>query len=237
MAASEAGVGLIGGTDCENPYVFPGFSLHDELELLVGRALPAAGAAVVTRDAAALPRPRGDGGHVTPARWRTWCCWTRTPSPTSARSAASTRSSPRARVDRAALDGLLAGVEAAANGRRRAGTPGRRGCRCAGAAEGPVISAGRRAAESGVERVGLVRTETGLGARPARSRRRRCSSSCSSGSTAWTSRSTSAGPRRWPSRARRTTRGCRPRTRSCCRSPTRRSPRPCSCPARCCPSP
>src|SRR5258708_9819039 len=31
----RAGVPILAGTDCANPYVFPGFSLHDELGLLV----------------------------------------------------------------------------------------------------------------------------------------------------------------------------------------------------------
>lgn len=36
---NRAGVGLIAGTDTANPYVFPGFSLHDELALLVQAGL------------------------------------------------------------------------------------------------------------------------------------------------------------------------------------------------------
>lgn len=35
-----AGVSLLAGTDCTNPYCFPGFSLHDELELLTQCGLP-----------------------------------------------------------------------------------------------------------------------------------------------------------------------------------------------------
>jgi imidazolonepropionase-like amidohydrolase len=35
----RAGVRLLAGTDLGNPYIFPGFSLHDELELLVGCGL------------------------------------------------------------------------------------------------------------------------------------------------------------------------------------------------------
>ena len=34
-AMKRAGVGFLAGTDEENPYCFPGFSLHDELALLV----------------------------------------------------------------------------------------------------------------------------------------------------------------------------------------------------------
>jgi imidazolonepropionase-like amidohydrolase len=43
-AMHAAGVGLLAGTDCTNPYCFPGFSLPDELELLVGCGLTPADA-------------------------------------------------------------------------------------------------------------------------------------------------------------------------------------------------
>ena len=35
----RAGVPLLAGSDVQNPYVFPGFSLHDELALLVKAGL------------------------------------------------------------------------------------------------------------------------------------------------------------------------------------------------------
>jgi imidazolonepropionase-like amidohydrolase len=35
----RAGVGILAGTDTPNPYVYPGFALHDELELLVAAGL------------------------------------------------------------------------------------------------------------------------------------------------------------------------------------------------------
>jgi imidazolonepropionase-like amidohydrolase len=35
----RAGVPLLAGTDAPNPYVYPGFSLHEELELLVQAGL------------------------------------------------------------------------------------------------------------------------------------------------------------------------------------------------------
>jgi imidazolonepropionase-like amidohydrolase len=35
----QAGVGILAGTDNSNPYVMPGFSLHDELRLLVESGL------------------------------------------------------------------------------------------------------------------------------------------------------------------------------------------------------
>ena len=37
--AAVAGVGILAGTDTPNPFVYPGFSLHDELELLVQAGL------------------------------------------------------------------------------------------------------------------------------------------------------------------------------------------------------
>jgi imidazolonepropionase-like amidohydrolase len=38
---NEKGVKFIAGTDFPNPYVFPGFSLHDELSLMVKGGMPA----------------------------------------------------------------------------------------------------------------------------------------------------------------------------------------------------
>ena len=37
--AAAAGVGILAGTDTPNPFVYPGFSIHDELELLVQAGL------------------------------------------------------------------------------------------------------------------------------------------------------------------------------------------------------
>lgn len=52
-AMYEAGVGILGGTDCGNPYCFPGFGIHDELELLVEAGLtPMQALRTLTRDAA-----------------------------------------------------------------------------------------------------------------------------------------------------------------------------------------
>jgi len=36
---NQAGVPILAGSDCPNPYVYPGFSLHDELGLLVRAGL------------------------------------------------------------------------------------------------------------------------------------------------------------------------------------------------------
>lgn len=51
-AMYEAGVGLLAGTDVGNPYCFPGFGIHDELELLVEAGLtPMQALCTATRDA------------------------------------------------------------------------------------------------------------------------------------------------------------------------------------------
>jgi len=39
---ADLGVPILAGTDCPGPFLFPGFSLHDELELLVEAGLPVA---------------------------------------------------------------------------------------------------------------------------------------------------------------------------------------------------
>ncbi len=62
------GVGFLLGTDAGNPYTFPGFSLHEELELLVEAGLsPLAALQAGTRDAARFLGIR-DGGTVQPGR-------------------------------------------------------------------------------------------------------------------------------------------------------------------------
>jgi imidazolonepropionase-like amidohydrolase len=49
----RAGVGILAGTDALNPYCFPGFSLHDELALLVEAGLsPMAALQAATSNAA-----------------------------------------------------------------------------------------------------------------------------------------------------------------------------------------
>ncbi|NUU22003.1 MAG: amidohydrolase family protein [Streptomycetaceae bacterium] len=62
----EAGVGILAGTDCGNPYCFPGFGIHDELQLLVEAGLTAMQAlCVATRDAARFLRREHMIGTVT----------------------------------------------------------------------------------------------------------------------------------------------------------------------------
>jgi imidazolonepropionase-like amidohydrolase len=50
----RAGVSFLAGTDVTNPYVFPGFSLHDELALLVeeGKFTPLEALQAATRNPA-----------------------------------------------------------------------------------------------------------------------------------------------------------------------------------------
>ncbi|MEV4056636.1 amidohydrolase family protein [Amycolatopsis sp. NPDC049688] len=67
--AHHAGVGILGGTDCQNPYVFPGFSLHDELGWLVEAGLsPRRALQAVTRDAAAFLGRAHTAGTITPGK-------------------------------------------------------------------------------------------------------------------------------------------------------------------------
>ena len=63
-AMSKAGVRFVAGTDTGNPYCFPGFSLHDELALLVEAGLsPLQSLQAATRNAAELAG-RADLGTV-----------------------------------------------------------------------------------------------------------------------------------------------------------------------------
>lgn len=65
----RAGVGILAGTDALNPYVFPGFSLHDELALLVDSGLtPLAALQAATSSAAAFMGKSADLGSVTPGK-------------------------------------------------------------------------------------------------------------------------------------------------------------------------
>jgi len=60
----RAGVGILAGSDVLNPYCYPGFGLHDELEWLVKAGLPPMAALqAATRDAAAFLQ-RNDFGTV-----------------------------------------------------------------------------------------------------------------------------------------------------------------------------
>lgn len=61
----KAGVPILAGTDCMNPYVFPGFSLHDELALLVDAGLkPTEALATATINPAKYYGEEGKSGLV-----------------------------------------------------------------------------------------------------------------------------------------------------------------------------
>lgn len=65
-AMFRAGVPILAGTDDSNPYVFPGFSLHDELTLLVESGMtPLAALRGATRNAAAFMQADDRYGSVT----------------------------------------------------------------------------------------------------------------------------------------------------------------------------
>jgi imidazolonepropionase-like amidohydrolase len=61
----KSGVQIIGGTDTPNTYVFPGFSLHDKIELLVKAGLtPTEALQIVTRNAAKYLGPLESTGTI-----------------------------------------------------------------------------------------------------------------------------------------------------------------------------
>jgi imidazolonepropionase-like amidohydrolase len=69
-AMHQAGVPLLAGTDTSNPYIFPGFSLHDELALLVaeGGFTPLEALQAATRDPARFLGREKDQGTVEPGK-------------------------------------------------------------------------------------------------------------------------------------------------------------------------
>jgi len=65
----RAGVGILAGSDVLNPYCFPGFSLHDELEWLVKAGLPPMAALqAATRNPALFLGRQADAGTVEPGK-------------------------------------------------------------------------------------------------------------------------------------------------------------------------
>ena len=66
----RAGVPLLAGTDTPNPYTYPGFSLHDELQLLVNAGLtPLEALQSATRDAAGFLGFEKDAGTIEPGKF------------------------------------------------------------------------------------------------------------------------------------------------------------------------
>lgn len=116
-AMNKAGVAIIAGTDTPNPYVFPGFSLHDELALLVKAGLtPMEALQAATRNAAEYLGLLDQTGTIEKGKSADLVLLDANPlvdiaSTTRIRSViASGRL-----IDRAALDEMLAKVEAMAN--------------------------------------------------------------------------------------------------------------------------
>jgi hypothetical protein len=69
-AMQKAGVKLLAGTDYPNPYCFPGFSLHDELQLMVeGGLTPAQALKTATVNPAAYLRKEADYGSIKPGQY------------------------------------------------------------------------------------------------------------------------------------------------------------------------
>jgi imidazolonepropionase-like amidohydrolase len=69
-AMHRAGVPFLAGTDASNPYIFPGFSLHDELALLVaeGGFTPLEALQAATRDPARFLGRERDLGTIEPGK-------------------------------------------------------------------------------------------------------------------------------------------------------------------------
>jgi hypothetical protein len=67
---------LLVGTDAPNPFVVPGFAVHEELELLVqGGPVPLRGAACPRRDDLRNTlNQAGSFGTVEPGRLPIWSC-------------------------------------------------------------------------------------------------------------------------------------------------------------------
>ncbi|MEU5265001.1 amidohydrolase family protein [Amycolatopsis sp. NPDC021455] len=115
--AHRAGVGILGGTDCQNPYVFPGFSLHDELDFLVEAGLsPRRALRAVTRDAAAFLGRADTDGTIAAGKVADLVLLDADPlADIRAVRRIDTVVTAGRVLDRATLDRMLADVEAAAN--------------------------------------------------------------------------------------------------------------------------
>ena len=74
-AMQTAGVPLLAGTDTPNPYTYPGFSLHDELELLVSAGLsPAEALQTATLRPAQFLGVEHDFAQSRKGKLRIWFC-------------------------------------------------------------------------------------------------------------------------------------------------------------------
>jgi predicted dinucleotide-binding enzyme/cytosine/adenosine deaminase-related metal-dependent hydrolase len=115
--AAQVGVGIMAGSDTPNAFVFPGFGLHDELELLVEAGLtPLQALQAATLNPARYLEATDSLGTVTPGKLADLVLLDANP-------LEDIRNTRRIRavvldgryLDRQALDGLLADAERAAN--------------------------------------------------------------------------------------------------------------------------
>lgn len=132
----RAGIGIIGGTDCLNPFALPGFGAHDELSLLVEAGLtPLQALQAMTRDAARYLGLERRMGTVTPGKVADLVVLDADP-------LADIRNSQRVHavvtrgrlIDQAKREQILADVEAYVNrgGGGAASMSGTAGCGCQG---------------------------------------------------------------------------------------------------------
>lgn len=126
-AAHRAGVGFLGGTDCLNPYSFPGFGLHDELGVLVDAGLsPLRALQTVTRDAACFLGEGDTAGTVSVGKVADLVVLDANPLDDIGAVRRIDAVVTRGRVlDRVKLAKMLADVEAAANGATQRSWSGR----------------------------------------------------------------------------------------------------------------
>ncbi len=115
-AMNKAGVPLLAGTDEVNPYVFAGFSLHDELGLLVGAGLtPAEALRAATWNPARFLEQQEKMGTIAPGKVADLVLLDANPLLDIANTKKISAVVSRGRYyDRAALDALLGEVQAAA---------------------------------------------------------------------------------------------------------------------------
>jgi len=121
----RAGVGILAGTDTPNPYVIPGFSLHDELALLVEAGFsPLEALQTATLNPARFLNATDSMGAIAPGKLADLVLLDADP-------LADIHNTTKIRavfangryLDRAALDAMLADVERAANAPPAARTP------------------------------------------------------------------------------------------------------------------
>jgi tetratricopeptide (TPR) repeat protein len=113
----KAGVEFLAGTDVPNPYAFPGFSLHDELDLLVQSGLtPAEALRAATIDPARFQHDEAVNGSVTAGKNADLVLLDANPLDAIKNTQRIDAVIVRGRyLDRGELDGILAGVEKTAS--------------------------------------------------------------------------------------------------------------------------